>query len=54
MRLTLDVVPGGTRLEWRLVFPSIAERDRIAREYGADEGCKQTVGRLADYVAELG
>ena len=35
---------------WRMVFPSIAERDRIAREYGAVEGAQQTIQRLADYV----
>ncbi|HZZ87965.1 MAG TPA: SRPBCC domain-containing protein [Caulobacteraceae bacterium] len=53
-RLTLEAAPGGTRLEWRMVFPSIAERDRVVRDYGAEEGCRQTVGRLADYLAELG
>ncbi|MEJ0064270.1 MAG: SRPBCC family protein [Caulobacteraceae bacterium] len=54
MRVTLEAEGDKTRLTWRLVFVSIAERDRIAREYGAAEGCQQTVGRLADYVAELG
>ena len=44
---------GKTRLTWRLVFGSIAERDHVAREYGAVEGGQQTIGRLADYVAEL-
>jgi uncharacterized protein YndB with AHSA1/START domain len=53
-RITLDAEGDKTRLTWRLVFDSIAERDRIAREYGAVEGGQQTVGRLADYVAELG
>ena len=53
-RITLEAEGDKTRLTWRLVFVSIAERDRIAREYGAVEGGQQTVGRLAAYVAELG
>ena len=50
MRVTLEADGENTRLNWTLVFVSIAERDRIAREYGAVEGGQQTVGRLADYV----
>ena len=53
-RITLEADGDATRLTWRLVFVSVAERDRIAREYGAVEGGQQTVGRLADYIAELG
>jgi uncharacterized protein YndB with AHSA1/START domain len=53
MRVSLEPDGDKTRLTWRLVFKSIAERDRIAREYGAVEGGQQTVGRLADYAAEL-
>jgi uncharacterized protein YndB with AHSA1/START domain len=53
-RITLDTEGDKTRLTWRLVFASVAERDRIAREYGAVEGGQQTVGRLAEYAAELG
>jgi len=37
-RVTLDAESGKTRLTWRLVFVSVAERDRIVREYGAVEG----------------
>jgi uncharacterized protein YndB with AHSA1/START domain len=43
---------GKTRLTMRGQFPSAAERDRVIREYGADTGLAQTLGRLADYVAE--
>jgi uncharacterized protein YndB with AHSA1/START domain len=50
-RITLEAEDDKTRLTWRLVFASIAERDRIAREYGAVEGGQQTVARLAGYVA---
>jgi uncharacterized protein YndB with AHSA1/START domain len=44
---------GQTRLTWRMVFPSVAERDRVIREYGAEEGLRQTVGRLVDHVAKI-
>jgi len=53
-RITLEAEGDKTRLTWQLVFASTAERDRIAREYGAVEGGQQTVGRLADYIAQLG
>ncbi len=40
-----------TRLTLRATFPSTARRDRVIREYGADEGMVQTLSRLADYLA---
>jgi uncharacterized protein YndB with AHSA1/START domain len=49
--VTFEKVGGKTRLTLRAVFPSAAERDRVVREYGAEEGARQTVGRLAEYVA---
>ena len=51
--VTFEAQGGKTKLTWRSVFPSVAERDRVVREYGADEGLKQTVGRLAEYVARI-
>lgn len=53
MRITLEAEGEKTRLTWRLVFPSLAERDRVAREYGAVEGCEETVQRLAEHVGGL-
>ncbi len=50
---TFEEVSGKTRLTLRMDFPSVAERDRVVREYNAVEGGNQTVGRLVDYVAEL-
>ena len=52
-RITLDAEGDKTRLTWRLVFASIEERDRLAREYGAEVGAQQTVGRLAEFAAKL-
>jgi uncharacterized protein YndB with AHSA1/START domain len=40
-----------TRVTLYATFPSAAERDRVVKEYGAAEGAKQTLNRLADYVA---
>jgi len=45
---------GRTRIIWRGDFPSAAERDRVIKEYGAAEGLKQTMTRMADYVALQG
>lgn len=40
----------GTRLTLRMTFPSVEARDRVVREYGAVEGGRQTLGRLAEYL----
>jgi uncharacterized protein YndB with AHSA1/START domain len=43
-------IGGRTRLTWRGVFPSAAERDRVIKEYHADTGLTQTMARLAEFV----
>ena len=45
---------GKTEVTLRLVFESNAVRDHIIKTYNALEGGKQTIGRLADYLAQLG
>jgi uncharacterized protein YndB with AHSA1/START domain len=52
--VTFEDMGGKTKLTMRLLFPSVEEKERVVREYGAAEGLKQTVGRLADYVADWG
>jgi uncharacterized protein YndB with AHSA1/START domain len=42
-----------TKLIMRAVFPSAAERDRVIRDYGADQGAMQTLSRLGDHLATL-
>lgn len=42
-----------TRVTLRGVFPSAEERARVIRDYGADKGLAQTLGRLADYAEGL-
>ena len=45
-----ELGPRRTRLTLHAVFPSAAERDRVIREYHADQGALETLSRLADYV----
>jgi uncharacterized protein YndB with AHSA1/START domain len=43
-------IGGRTRLTWRGVFPSAAERDRLIGDYHADTGLAQTMARLGEFV----
>lgn len=55
--VTFDAAgPAGkqTLLTMRLSFPSKNAKDFVVREYNAVEGGKQTIGRLAEYVAGAG
>ena len=52
MTWTLDAVgEGKTKLTIRQVYESAAERDKVAHEFGAIEGGKQTLARLAEFMA---
>jgi uncharacterized protein YndB with AHSA1/START domain len=51
--VTFEDLGGKTRLTMRAVFPSAAERNRVAEEYGAIEGAEQTLGRLAAQLATM-
>ena len=44
---------GKTRLTMRMVFPSAAARDHVVQKYGAIEGAKQTLERLAGLLAKM-
>lgn len=49
---TFDALPDGlTRVTIRMVFPDAAARERVARDYGAIEGGKQTLARLGEHLA---
>jgi len=41
---------GQTRVTVRMLFESAAERDRVAKKFGAIEGLNQTLTRLEEYV----
>lgn len=49
--ITFEEQPcGKTLVTMRAVFPTAAERDLVVREYGAIEGGKQTLARLAEFL----
>ena len=50
--ITFEDLAGKTRLTLAAEFASAAERDRQIREHTADEGGRQTLGRLAQTIAE--
>jgi uncharacterized protein YndB with AHSA1/START domain len=44
------VAPGKTKVTIHMVFPTAADRETVVKEYGAIEGGKQTLERLAEYL----
>ncbi len=42
-----------TEISMRLVFKTKEQRDEVVEKYHAIEGGKQTLGRLAGYIATL-
>jgi uncharacterized protein YndB with AHSA1/START domain len=52
--VTFEDLGGKTRLTLHARFPSAEDRQRVIRDYGADKGLVQTLGRLADYLASIG
>jgi uncharacterized protein YndB with AHSA1/START domain len=51
--VTFEDLGSKTKLTMRGVFASAAERDRVIREYGAEKGMVETLGRMIDYVAKM-
>ncbi len=47
---TFEAVDDKTRLTIHMVFPTASDRDRVVRDYGALEGAKQTLERLAGHL----
>jgi uncharacterized protein YndB with AHSA1/START domain len=52
--VTFEDQGGITKFTMRALFPSAAERDRVAEKYGEVEGAKQTLERLAEHLATMG
>jgi hypothetical protein len=48
-----ELAPEKARVSIRMVFPSAAERNFVAREFGAVEGGKQTLERLGGYLPKM-
>src|SRR3984957_10103929 len=42
-----------SRVSIRMIFPETEKRDFVVKEFGAIEGGKQTLGRMAEYVAAM-
>jgi uncharacterized protein YndB with AHSA1/START domain len=53
MTVTFADDGGKTTLTARMLFESTALRDSTVKTFGAVEGLKQTLGRLAEYVIAL-
>jgi uncharacterized protein YndB with AHSA1/START domain len=49
---TFDEQGGKTTVTVRMLFETAAERDRTVKVFGAVEGAKQALGRLAEHVAK--
>jgi len=49
-RVTFEEADGGTQLTMRMVFSTVAERDRVAEQYGAIKGGEDTLSRLAEHI----
>ncbi len=48
--LTFTDAEGGTLITLHTIFPTKEARDEVVEKYGAIEGGKQTLGRLANYL----
>jgi uncharacterized protein YndB with AHSA1/START domain len=52
--VVFDVEGDETRMTMRMIFPTAAARDYLAREFHAVEGAQQTLDRLGEFLAERG
>ncbi len=53
MTVTFDEQGGKTMLSMRMRFETAVERELVIKKFGAVEGAKQTLGRLADYLPQM-
>ena len=52
---TFDTIEDNkTQVTIRMIFPSVAARDAVVKEYGAVEGARQTLERLAEHLPSMG
>jgi uncharacterized protein YndB with AHSA1/START domain len=51
--VTFDAEGGQTKVTMHMLFPSHAAREHVVTKYGAVEGAKQTLGRLAEHLVQL-
>ena len=48
-----EIGKGRTKVSVRMIFPSAAQRERVAKEFGAIEGGQQTLARLGEYLPKM-
>ncbi len=53
MTWTFEAMGNKTKLTIHQLYPTAEMRDRVAKEFGAIEGGKQTLGRLAEYLPKM-
>jgi len=53
MTWTFEALGEKTRVTLRHVFATAADRDRVAKEFGAVEGAKQTLDRLGEHLLKV-
>ncbi len=51
VKTTFEECEGKTKITMEMTFATAEERDTTVEKYGAVEGMKQTLGRMAEYVA---
>ena len=51
--MTFDEQDGQTALTLRMVFETAEEHERVVKVFGAIEGAKQTLGRLAEFLSAV-
>jgi uncharacterized protein YndB with AHSA1/START domain len=51
--VTFEEEQGKTKLTMRLLFPSHEAREYVVKKYGAVEGGRQTIGKLAEYLQTM-
>jgi uncharacterized protein YndB with AHSA1/START domain len=52
--VTFEDLGSKTRLTMRALFPTAAARDKVVEKYGAIEGARQTLARLAAHLSANG
>jgi uncharacterized protein YndB with AHSA1/START domain len=50
---TFEEEGNATRVTLRSIFESAATRDRVARDFGAEEGARQTLDRLGEHLGRM-
>ena len=50
--ITFEAQDNKTKLTMRSLFPTAQQRDKVIKEYGAEEGANQTLSRLGEQLAK--